>query len=228
MGKRAYFKSTLRVVLASSSLLVPAVAMAGAYGPSAVKDEAVGQYAAASPSVFCARLGQDIPLSLQEQMDCGAAKPKTKMSLKGIFGRLHHTPIGNVANLGDGRAKPMVSDVSLVSSSNGPDTGTNPAPSDSVEPQTPVKDVVETTKNDDAPKSQDEPNGTKNKDKCEPKGSQSKSKGDGKNKDHASKDAGKGKDHASKDSGKNGGSGNGHGKDGHESNESGAPGHGNS
>lgn len=100
-----YVRKTL--VLAVLAAL-PATAFAGGYGTAGVKDDRVGLGAAETAMVWCPKLKAEVPIRLQEQMDCsagvavGTAKPAVARERfgGGIFGLPAHVPGGPTSAVG--------------------------------------------------------------------------------------------------------------------------------
>ena len=64
-------KNSARLFLLVAVTAMPATALAGAYGNSAVKDANVANGGAAGNTIWCQRIEADVPERLAAQMDCG-------------------------------------------------------------------------------------------------------------------------------------------------------------
>lgn len=93
--------ATARTLLILGICTMPGVVLAGGYGTAGVKDASVGQSSTAEATVWCPKLEADIPLRLQEQMDCGqapvAAAPRER---RGFFASFRHVPQGGNRDTG--------------------------------------------------------------------------------------------------------------------------------
>jgi hypothetical protein len=96
-----------RIVVTVGAVLLPASVMAGGYGTAGVKDATVSQSATSEATIWCPKLKQEIPLRLQQQMDCGEDKPAgEKGARQGFFSAFHHIPQGNRPSARDDNDKP--------------------------------------------------------------------------------------------------------------------------
>lgn len=107
MGRNSHPSSVLSIVVAAAVTLIPAPLMAGAYGASAVKDATVSNQVASNATVYCARLKQDIPVSLQSQMDCGTGAPLAVKAKQSFFERFRHVPQSRTRELGGATRAPV-------------------------------------------------------------------------------------------------------------------------
>ena len=101
-------RNTMEIIVAMGLFLCPVEALAGSYGSAGVKDSSVTLFAPQG-HVWCQKLGADIPLELQEHIECGnpsvqivrsrvANERVTNNRSRGPLGflrSLRHTPIGH-------------------------------------------------------------------------------------------------------------------------------------
>ena len=92
-------KEVCAVLLVTAVAIWPSHLMAGGLS-SAVADTRVENVAAREGSVWCQRLGTDVPARLSSQMDCGVASERVASGRKSggllqLFERFPHKRIGN-------------------------------------------------------------------------------------------------------------------------------------
>ena len=69
-----YLKKSAQVVALATMVTAPAPLLAG--NPTAPERDRTVMRVPGIPTVLCARLGQEVPLTLAARMDCDAAKPR--------------------------------------------------------------------------------------------------------------------------------------------------------
>ena len=101
--------------LFATMLMLPGWAVAGGYGEAGVRDATVAPPATATASVWCPKLRTEVPVALQNELDCGeavavgSAEPKVAPSrfTRGFFGLPAHEPSGVQPNFEDGDGTPF-------------------------------------------------------------------------------------------------------------------------
>lgn len=101
---------TVRTAFLAAIVWLPATAFAGGYGTAGVKDATVGQSTAQTATIWCPKLKTEVPITLAQQMDCGAgvavgtAQPavaRERFGGRGLFGLPPHQPSGGRSALDD-------------------------------------------------------------------------------------------------------------------------------
>ena len=96
LGKTSIMKSTALVIAIAGACAMSGAAVAGGYGTAGVRDASVSQSATAEATIWCPRLEADIPLRLQEQMDCGqSVAGVAPTEPRGFFSSFRHVPRNN-------------------------------------------------------------------------------------------------------------------------------------
>lgn len=100
----------VRTAFVAAIVSLPTTALAGGYGTAGVKDATVGQSTAQTATIWCPKLKTEVPITLAQQMDCGAgvavgtAQPavaRERFGGRGLFGLPPHQPSGARSALDD-------------------------------------------------------------------------------------------------------------------------------
>ena len=122
----------MKTAIIAAVVAMPTAVLAGGYGTAGVKDATVGQSPTETASVWCPKLGAEVPVDLRRQMDCGdgvavgTAKPEVareRFGGRGLFGLPPHQRSGPRSALDDDDG-PRV----LVTAPAGPDETPNERP----------------------------------------------------------------------------------------------------
>lgn len=103
-----------KTVILAAVVALPGMAIAGGYGTAGVKDARVGNAGPETAMVWCPKLRAEVPIRLQQQMDCsegvavGTAEPAVARERfgGGLFGLPAHVPSGPRSALNDDETPP--------------------------------------------------------------------------------------------------------------------------
>ncbi|GEM_PF-3773795 len=144
-------KSPSVAIALALALTLPAPVLAGAYGNSAVSADRVGQTASAGSTVYCPRVGAEVPQRLAAQMDCGTATATPRVLSNrvtnngGFFARFRHQPGAGIPEPdSDSDNRPTAPRVVVTTDTGTPSTPT-PVPTPSAPTPTPTAGPTDDT-----------------------------------------------------------------------------------